>query len=78
MVAMANSKILDLALCMLFRNKNTTILGFSFYNDLDMLAMHLPEMQFYQVLHNFLDIQDEYARCVGTRGRKIGLKKVVK
>jgi len=78
MIALADSKILDFALCILFREHKATVLGFSFYNDLDMFSIHLPEMQFYQVFHNFLDLQHEYARWFRLGWIKTGLTQVVR
>jgi ribonuclease D len=73
LIALANSKVLDGLLCHVFLT--STIVGFSFDSDLDMLEKHCPKLHFYREIKKLLDIQVYYMAVKGTEKRN-GLAKV--
>ena len=56
LIALANSQVLDTILCKVFNHPNTVIVGFSFHNDLKMLARFLKNLKFYKKIGQLLDI----------------------
>ena len=77
LVSLANSQVLDQVLTELFTFERTICIGFAFKSDLDVFGKHLPRMNFYKYIHNFIDAQTYYSRvCVA--GQQTGLAKVAK
>jgi hypothetical protein len=55
MIALKNSKVLDLKLTEVFKNKNSVIIGFSFHSDIAVFSKSL-RMNFYKDITNFIDL----------------------
>ncbi len=65
LVALANSQVLDQILTELFTHEKTIYIGFSFKSDMDVFAKHLPKMNFYKYMRNFIDAQTYYSKvCI--------------
>jgi len=75
LVSLANSQVLDQVLTELFTNEKTICIGFSFKSDMDVFAKHLPKMNFYKYMRNFIDAQTYYSK-VFVAGQQTGLAKV--
>ena len=60
LIALKDSKKLDIMLTDIFSNKDSTIVGFGFKNDLDQLAYTLPKMNFMLYIESFIDVQFYY------------------
>lgn len=73
LIALAGSKVLDGVLCHVFLT--STVVGFSFDSDLDMLEKHCPKLNFYRQITKLLDIQVYYKAVAGTE-KNLGLAKV--
>jgi len=73
LIALADSKILDAVLCHVFLT--STVVGFSFDSDLEMLERHCSKLNFYKVITKLLDIQVYYRAVTGTE-KNLGLAKV--
>lgn len=73
LIALADSKILDAVLCHVFLT--STVVGFSFDSDLEMLERHCSKLNFYKVIAKLLDIQVYYRAVTGTE-KNLGLAKV--
>jgi len=59
----------------IFLNENSTLLGFSFNNDLNEFQDKSPHFTFFQKVANFVDIQDYYGELHAINNQ-IGLLKV--
>jgi ribonuclease D len=77
LIALANSQVLDQILTELFTHEKTIYIGFSFKSDMDVFAKHLPKMNFYKYMRNFIDAQTYYSK-VYVAGQQTGLAKVAK
>lgn len=75
LIALANNRRLDEVLSAIFKDHNTTIVGFSFMSDIQVFTKYLPHMKFYKHIQNFIDAQT-YFGLVWEDGQQIGLAKV--
>ena len=75
LISLANSQVLDLVLTELFTHEKTVCIGFSFKSDMDVFAKHLPKMNFYKYMRNFIDAQTYYSKVL-IAGQQTGLAKV--
>jgi len=73
LIALAESKVLDAVMCHIFLT--STVVGFSFDSDLDMLDRHYPKLNFFRLIAKLLDIQVYYKAVTGTE-KNLGLAKV--
>ena len=62
LISLANSPVLDQVLTELFTHDKTICIGFSFKSDMDVFAKHLPRMNFYKYMRNFIDAQTYFSR----------------
>ena len=69
--------MLDQVLIEIFTHERTICVGFSFKSDMDVFAKHLPRMNFYKYMRNFIDAQTYYSK-VFVAAQQTGLAKVAK
>ena len=81
MYTLKDSEELDKIMTQVFSNEKSTIIGFSFSSDTQMLTKCLPQMNFYRHIKSFLDLQTYYQKVFKVKESKkeaaISLSKVV-
>ena len=62
LLSLKKSKVLDQMLSQIFRNPNSTIIGFGFSADIEQFSRKLPHMNFIKFVENFVDAQSYYGK----------------